>query len=75
MIFDSLSFIILEVKETITKTPIINSLEKLSENLTIDQIVDHLIFIERVQRGLDDSEIARVNTKNEAKLKLQKWLK
>jgi len=39
----------------ITKTQIINSLEKLPENLTIDQVVDHLIFIEKVQKGLDDS--------------------
>lgn len=30
----------------LTKTQIINSLEQLPENLTIDQLVDHLIFVE-----------------------------
>ena len=59
----------------ITKTQIINSLDKLPENLTIDQIVDHLIFIEKVQKGLADSEGGRINTKEEAKSKLEKWLK
>ena len=59
----------------ITKTQIINSLDKLPENLTIDQVVDHLIFIEKVQKGLDDSINGRINTKEEAKKKLNKWLK
>jgi hypothetical protein len=59
----------------ITKTQIINSLDKLPERLTIDQVVDHLIFVEKVQKGLDDSENGRINTKEEAKQKLNKWLK
>jgi predicted transcriptional regulator len=59
----------------ITKTQIINSLDKLPEKLTIDQIVDHLIFVEKVQKGLDDSTKGRINTKEEAKQKLKKWLR
>lgn len=59
----------------ITKAQIINSLDKLPDNLTIDQLVDHLIFVEKVEKGLDDSLNGRVNTKEEAKEKLSKWLK
>jgi len=59
----------------ITKTQIINSLDKLPEKLTIDQVVDHLIFVEKVQKGLNDSASGRINTKEEAKKKLKKWLK
>ncbi len=59
----------------ITKTQIINTLEKLPEVLTIDQVIDHLIFIEKVQKGLADSANNRLNTKEEAKKKLTKWLK
>jgi hypothetical protein len=55
----------------ITKTQIINSLDKLPDNLTIDQVIDHLIFIEKVQKGLDDSAKGRINTKKEAKQKLK----
>lgn len=59
----------------ITKTQIINSLDKLPEKLTIDQVVDHLIFIEKVQKGMDDSANGRINSKEEAKQRLKKWLK
>ena len=59
----------------ITKTQIIHSLEKLPDNLTIDQVIDHLIFIEKVQNGLDDFENGKINSVEEAKQKLNKWLK
>jgi hypothetical protein len=59
----------------ITKTQILSTLDKLPENLTIDQLIDHLIFIEKVQKGMDDSVKGKVNSKKEAKEKLKKWLK
>ncbi len=59
----------------ITKTQIINSLENLPENVTLDQVIDQLIFIEKVQKGQEDSRNGRINTKEEAKKKLEKWLK
>ena len=59
----------------ITKTKLISSLDKLPENLTIDQVIDHIIFVEKVQKGMSDSENGRINTKEEAKQKLSKWLK
>jgi hypothetical protein len=59
----------------ITKTQIKNSLDKLPENVTIDQVIDHLIFIEKVQKGQDDSKNGRINSKEEAIKKLDKWLK
>ena len=37
-------------------------------------IRESLIFIEKVQKGLADSANNRVNTKEEAKKKLAKWL-
>ncbi len=59
----------------ITKTQLIGSLEKLPENLTIDQVIDHAIFVEKVQKGMSDSENERVSPKDEARKKLNKWLK
>ena len=58
-----------------TKTQIINSLQKLPENLTIDQVIEHLIFIEKIQKGMDDSENGNILSNDEAKEKLNKWLK
>lgn len=59
----------------LTKKYILNSFENLPENLTIDQVIDHVIFIEKVQKGLADAESGKVFTKDQAKEKLGKWLK
>ena len=54
----------------ITKSQIITALDKLPERMSIDQLVDHLIFVEKVQKGWRDSENGNVYTKEEAKQKL-----
>jgi len=58
----------------ITKTQILSSLESLPENLTLDQVIDQLIFIEKVKKGQDDSEKGKVISKTEAKKRLNKWM-
>jgi hypothetical protein len=45
------------------------------ENMTIEQVIDQLIFLEKVQKGLDDSDNGRTKTKHQAKEILHKWLK
>ena len=59
----------------ITKTQLINTLSKLPEDLTVDQVIDHLIFVDKVQKGLDDAANGKTHTKEEARSKLKKWLK
>ena len=59
----------------ITKTQIKNTLDSLPENVTMEQVIEHLIFLDKVQKGMDDSDNGRVNTVEEAKQKLSKWLK
>lgn len=59
----------------ITKAQLISTLDKLPESMTIDQIVDHLVFVEKVEKGLADSANNRVHSKEEASKKLKKWLK
>jgi hypothetical protein len=50
-------------------------LDNLPENLTIDQVIDQIIFMDKVQKGLDDSDNDRINSKDQAKQKLSKWFK
>ena len=59
----------------ITKTRLINTLDNLPENMSIDQVIDHLIFIDKVQIGINDSKNGRINSKEEAKKKLNRWIK
>ncbi|WP_157278546.1 hypothetical protein [Olivibacter sitiensis] len=50
-------------------------MDKLPEHFSIDDLVDHAVLIEKVQRGLNDIASDRVNSKNNARKKLAKWLK
>jgi len=59
----------------ITKIQIINAIEKMPENLTIDQVIDHLVFLEKVEKGMNDSREGRIYSQEAAKVKLGKWLK
>ena len=56
----------------ISKTQLISSMDKLPENLTIDQVIDHIIFVEKIQKGLSDSLNGNTYSKEEAKQKLGK---
>ena len=59
----------------ITKTQILHSLDNLPEIVSVDQVIERLIFIEKIQKGMDDSKNRRVNTKDESKNKLGRWIK
>jgi hypothetical protein len=40
-----------------------------------NQVIDHPIFAEKIQKGLSDSINGNINSKEEVKQKLGKWLK
>lgn len=43
--------------------------------MTLDEFFDKMIFIDKVQNGLKDSNNKKTFTKEQAKKKLSKWLK
>ena len=59
----------------LTRTQVFNTLEKLPEQFSIDLLFDKLLFINKVETGLAQSENGQINTKEQAKQKLSKWLK
>lgn len=59
----------------LTKQKVRASLKKLPEAFTIDDLIDHLIFIQKVDEGLAQSNAGKVNTGEQSKKKLSKWLK
>ena len=59
----------------LTRTHVFNTVEKLPEQFSIDQLIDNLIFIDKVEIGLKQSIVGSVNSKEKTKLKLSKWLK
>ena len=59
----------------LTRTQVFDTLEKMPEHFSLDQLFDKLLFINKVGIGLAQSENGQVNSKEEAKQKLSKWLK
>jgi predicted transcriptional regulator len=56
------------------KTQILETLESLPEEFTIDELVDKLIIIERINKGLRDIEEGKSMSHEEAKKKVMgKW--
>ncbi|MBM2816102.1 MAG: hypothetical protein HW421_2864 [Ignavibacteria bacterium] len=58
------------LKEQVTET--INSMP---EQFEIYDFVDRLIFLDKIDQGLDDIKNDRVHTEEEAEQRLEKWLK
>ena len=59
----------------LTRAQVFNTVEKLPEQFSIDQLINKLMFIDKVETGLTQSESGNVNTKEQAKQKLPKWLR
>ena len=59
----------------LTKQTVIKSIEKLPSNFTIDELLDKLIFIEKVNEGLKQSKEGTSLSKKDSEKKLSKWLK
>lgn len=56
------------------KTTVIESINKLPDEFSIDEIIERLMIIEKIEKGRQDVKDGRVNTEEQAKAKLSKWL-
>jgi predicted transcriptional regulator len=59
----------------LTKEKIHKTIDSLPDDLTIDQVIDKLILLDKIEQGLKDSREGKVYTNEEVKQKLNKWLK
>ncbi len=59
----------------LTKEKIKKSIDTLPDNLTIDQVIDKMIMLDKIEQGLKDIEDGNLFSTEEVKDKLDKWLK
>jgi len=59
----------------LTKNSVLKTINKLPDNIDLDELIDKLIFIDKVEKGLDQSLQKQVVSETLAKKKLAKWLK
>jgi predicted transcriptional regulator len=59
----------------LTKEKIKRTIDTLPEHFTIEDVIEELIVIDKIEQGLKDVEEGNVYTTEEVKQKLSKWLK
>jgi hypothetical protein len=58
----------------LTREQTYRTIEKLPECFPIEQLIEQLVFVEKVERGLFQSQKGQINSKEQTKVKLSKWL-
>ena len=56
------------------KTIAIESISKLADEVSIDDILERLIIIEKIEKGRQQVVDGKINTEEQTKAKLNKWL-
>jgi hypothetical protein len=59
----------------LTKQNVIKTISELPDSFSLDELIDKLIFIEKIQKGMKDSLTDHVYSKEDAAKRLAKWLK
>lgn len=59
----------------LTKSQVKRLLEKLPEEFSLDELVEQLIFIQKVEKGLKDSNENNIITEEDLDKKIEKWFK
>ena len=57
----------------LTKSQVINSIKKMPDHFSIDDLMDKLILLQKIGIGLEQSEKGEVYSTKEAKEMLKKW--
>ena len=55
----------------LTKENIKSTIDKLPESFTVEEVIDRIILLDKIQQGLDDSEQKNLVSLQEMKSKLE----
>ena len=58
-----------------TKTRLKEHLEKLPEEFSLEDLIDRLIFIDKIEEGLEQSKRGEVISTKELESKMEGWFK
>ena len=57
----------------LTKDKVNKTIKNLPDSFTIDELIDQLIFIEKVEEGYQQSEAGKVISNEDVKIMIDKW--
>ena len=59
----------------ITKSKLLSSIKDLPDKFSVDELIDRLVLMQKIEIGLEQSKKGQINSTKEAKQKLSKWFK
>lgn len=59
----------------ITKTQLIQTIENMPEQFSMDDLLDKILLLQKIEIGIQESNNGETVTNEEAKRQLEKWLK
>jgi hypothetical protein len=59
----------------LTREKLNNTIKRLPEKFTIDELIDQLIFIEKVEEGIKQSDEGKVVSNEDVRSIIDKWSK
>jgi predicted transcriptional regulator len=59
----------------LTKEKLNKTINNLPDKFTIDELIDKLIFMEKIEEGLQQSDEGKVFSNEDVKLMIDKWSK
>ncbi|MBL7113701.1 MAG: hypothetical protein ISS19_17310 [Bacteroidales bacterium] len=58
----------------LTKEKIIAGIQKLPDNATIDEVLDHILLLEKIEKGIDQADKGKVLAEEDVDQRINKWL-
>ena len=68
-----LLFLLKRISTMLTKNKVKKSIENLPESFSIDQLIEQLIFMEKIEEGIKQSEEGKVISNEDIKLMIDRW--
>ncbi len=59
----------------LTKKKIIETIKSLPDKFSVDEVIDRIILLQKIELGIEQSNKGDTHSTIEAKKKLKKWLK
>ncbi|MFO7657584.1 MAG: hypothetical protein R6W78_10990 [Bacteroidales bacterium] len=57
----------------LTKNTVRQSIDNLPDSFTIDELIEQLIFVEKVEEGIKQSDEGKTISNDDVKIMIEKW--
>jgi predicted transcriptional regulator len=59
----------------LTKSNVIKTINKLPDNFSIDELVDKMILLDKIEKGINEANNGKVISEDEVERLMGEWLK